>query len=138
MKTWNWLLWVLAAFLAGGAAGIYGNRAMVQRKIREYGEAPADLPRILTERMAKSLELTEEQSAAVLGVMQEFDGEFQALRAEHRAKVDEARGRLEERLEAHLTEGQTAKHRAKMAEIEARHQEREQLRRAMKGPPKAK
>jgi protein subunit release factor A len=132
MKTWNWLLWVLAAFLAGGALGMYGDRAMVQRKIRAYGEAPADMPRVLTERMAKSLELSEEQSAAVLGVMQEFDAEFQAMRAEHRAKVDEARGRLEERLEAHLTPEQTEKHRARMAEIEARHQERMQLRRAMK------
>lgn len=135
MKTWNWLLWVLAAFLAGGAAGIYGNRAMVQRKIRAYGEAPADMPKVLTERMAKSLELTEEQSAAVLGVMQEFDAEFQAMRAEHRAQVDEVRGRLEGRLEEHLTPEQTAKHRARMAEIEAKFKEREQLRRAMKAPP---
>lgn len=132
MKTWNWLLWVLAAFLAGGALGMYGDRAMVQRKIRAYGEAPADMPRVLTERMAKSLELTEEQSAAVLGVMQEFDTEFQSMRAEHRAKVDEARGRLEARLETHLTPEQAEKHRAKMAEIEARHQEKMQLRRAMK------
>lgn len=132
MKTWNWLLWVLAAFLAGGALGMYGDRAMVQRRIRAYGEAPADMPRVLTERMAKSLELTEEQSAAVLGVMQEFDAEFQSMRAEHRAKVDEARGRLEARLETHLTPEQTEKHRAKMAEIEARHQEKMQLRRAMK------
>lgn len=136
MKTWNWLLWVLAAFLAGGAAGIYGNRAMVQRKIRAYGEAPADMPRVLTERMTKELELTEGQAAAVLGVMQEFDAEFQAMRAEHRAKVDEARGRLEARLEEHLTPEQTGKHRAKMAELEAKFKEREQLRRAMKGPPK--
>lgn len=132
MKTWNWLLWVLAAFLAGGALGMYGDRAMVQRKIRAYGEAPADMPRVLTERMAKSLELTEEQSAAVLGVMQEFDAEFQSMRAEHRAKVDEARGRLEARLETHLTPEQTEKHRAKMAEIEARHQEKMQMRRALK------
>lgn len=132
MKTWNWLLWVLAALLAGGALGMYGNRAMVQRKIRAYGEAPADMPRILTERMAKELALTAEQSAAVLVVMQEFDGEFHAMRTEHRAKVDEARARLEGRLETILTPAQAEKHRAKMAEIEAKFKERERLRRAMK------
>ena len=38
MKTWNWMLLVLAAFLAGGALGMYGDRAMVQRRIRAYGE----------------------------------------------------------------------------------------------------
>lgn len=135
MKTWNWMLLVLAAFLAGGALGMYGDRAMVQRRIRAYGEAPADLPRILTERMAKSLELTEEQSAAVLGVMQEFDAQFQTMRTEHRARVDVAREELNARLEGILTPEQAEKHRAKMAELEARHKEREELRRAMKRPP---
>jgi Spy/CpxP family protein refolding chaperone len=126
------MLLVLAAFLAGGALGMYGDRAMVQRRIRAYGETPADLPRHLTERMAKELSLTDEQSAAVLGVMQEFDAQFKTMRAEHRARVDVAREGLNARLDGILTPDQAAKHHAKMAELEARHQERMQLRRAMK------
>lgn len=120
MRTWNWLLIILAAFLLGGAVGYQFNNALVARRARLFAAStPAERAAHMAGRMAKRLDLTPEQLEAVTAVILSYDARFAQNREERNAARDAISADLNRDLEALLTPGQIVLHEKIIAELRA-------------------
>jgi uncharacterized protein YneF (UPF0154 family) len=74
MKTTKLILLLLTALLAGICIGFFTNSAIIQARIRDYSQIPADMPKRITDRLTERLELNEEQQKQVYGVLPPMKG----------------------------------------------------------------
>ena len=120
MRTWNWILVIVAAFLLGGVAGYQFNNDLVARRARLFAEStPAERTARIAQRMADRLSLTDAQRDQIAAVMLAYDARFAAIREARHADVDAVRVEMDKEIDALLTPEQAAAHAALLAELRA-------------------
>jgi hypothetical protein len=126
LKIWLVLLVVFVLGCVTGVAltGLYRSRA--------GGDRPEARERAMNERFEKmrsELGLTDQQTTAVRGILDETRNEYRAVRTELRPRFDEPRQKARARIRALLTPEQQQKFDAMVAQQDAKHDEEQKPRR---------
>ena len=120
MRTWNWLLLLLAAFLLGGVAGYQLNNDLVARRARLFAAStPADRTAHMADTLARRVGLTPEQRDSAAAVLLSYDARFDQMRQAHAADRETIRADLHRDIQAILTPEQIPLHEAMLEEMRA-------------------
>ena len=120
MRTWNWLLLILAAFLLGGIAGYQLNNDLVARRARRFAAStPAERTAHMADAIARRVGLTPQQRDSAAAILLAYDARFDQLRQAHAADRDAIRADLHRDIQALLTPEQIPLHDAMLEELRA-------------------
>ena len=127
-----------AVFILGAAAGGAGMRTyMLQRWRSTMSVAPSEgRARFRLEAMSRRLDLSDEQRAKLEAILVDAEKERAAVTEGCRPQLEELQKRLEEQVDAILTDEQRAKHREMLERMrEHRKDRRGPPRHDRRGPP---
>jgi hypothetical protein len=120
MRTWNWLLLILAAFLLGGIAGYQLNNDLVARRARLFASStPAERAAHMADTLARRVGLTPEQRESAASILLAYDARFDQMRQAHAVDRDAIRADLHRDIQAILTPEQIPLHEAMLEEMRA-------------------
>ncbi|NLG34939.1 MAG: hypothetical protein GX548_06265 [Lentisphaerae bacterium] len=128
-------LLLAAALLAGVCIGFFANAAIIRARIQRFSRIPANMPEHITHRLAKRLDLNEEQRRQVLAVFEAHSGRMQEAREQNRALIESLIEEARLEIARHLTPEQQEEHKQILAEIGERHRKNRALIRAFRPPP---
>jgi len=113
LKVWSVLVvvFVLGSITGAALTGLYRSRSGSDRSDRS--------PQQRFEKMRKELNLTDEQTKAVSGILDEARNEYRALRSELRPRFEEPRMKARAKIRALLSPEQQQKFDAIVAQQDA-------------------
>jgi len=121
MKNWKAILGVVGIFVLGASAGALVTHRVYQKRIRAYLRSQAAMPsELIVRQMSSELNLTAEQRAQLLPIINDTRQRFQQIRAQAEPQVREAFQDTVQRIREILAPGQRAKFDKQIAEHKAR------------------
>lgn len=89
MKRWKLWAGVLLIFAAGACVGVFGTGLYVRHSIESLLQGgPPAVADLVTNRLARELDLSKSQKIAVGETVREMQAQIQALRRQHRPEAE--------------------------------------------------
>lgn len=127
MKSWKVWLLIAAIFATGVAAGAFGMRAYMARRLPEMlADARTSMDQRILEHISREVGLSDQQRERILPIVRQGVRKAEALHQQVRAQADAAMNEMDDRIALELDPAQ----REKFAQFRKR---MEELRR--QGPP---